>query len=613
MFSNFKLLIFFLVFSISLSVSAKKYNYDRNKTINLIRKGADFLYDNVLDSSIVYLQNAGNVALVNQDSLLIVACYNNLGIIYSEKSDFKKSISCFQKAYQFQNNLNSAETMDNMLNMMIVYRKIGDLSQAVDIGTKLLSQLDHSQKTKILASCFNEFGIINKIQKKYDEAIEFYKRSLEIRKENKNLRGVVGSLNNIGNTYKEKGEYQSALRYLEQSLELKLANGTKKSLGTAYMNIADLQIRLKMYHEAEENLFKALFYKEKINDKSGIVATCDLFAWLYTDMKLYSKAEEYVYRAKEIAKEISSLQLQKETYLRLKNLYAAQNLGKKALFYYDKYVTVKDSLLNVNSIKHIQEMEAKYQAREKQQKIEVLNLENQNKDLLLEKSKQKNWMLFSAFVLLILVLIPSILVMKQRQKNRLLQERIAGENQECTRISRDLHDGIAGSLSHLCRSMEQEPENSAFAKQLRTITDEVRSISHNLNLEVIGKQDFKSAILDSLPLHGFSDEIDFQIHLPENFEVADYSKRINLVRVVQELVHNSLKHAQASTIVVKFSQRGEKQMLEYADDGIGMELDSEQIKSGNGNHNIRERVSILAGKMDVKTSPGEGYYFKLVF
>lgn len=604
-FSYFKIISMFLFQCFIFHSIANNISDERNEIIRLIKNGANNLSKYNLDSSVVYFKKAAELSVILQDSVLIVACYNNLGLSYIEMSDYKESVSYFQKAYQFQSNLNSTESMNNLLNLMVVYRKMGALPKAVDIGTKLLSKFDHKQNTKSMASCFNEFGIINKIQKKYDQAIEFYKKSLDIRRENHNFKGIVGSLNNIGNTYKEKGKYKKALKYFNEALELKMINGSLKSLGTAYMNIADLQIRLKKYYDAENNLLKALEYKEKINDKSGIVATCDLFAWLYTEMKLYEKAEEYVHRAKKIAEEISSLDLQKETYLRLKNLYAAQNKGQKALYYYDKYIAVKDSIFNTESMKHMQEMETRYQTREKEQQIKLLHLENSNQELLLQKTRLGNWLLAGFALLLLLSILPVYYFIKQKQNYRLLQERSMAENKECNRISRELHDGVVSNLSYLCRWGEDEQVNGHFIQKLRKVSEEIRGISHQLNVNAIGKLAFRESLIDSLDLEHFPKDIDLKIYLPDDFEVEKYDEKMNWIRIIKELLNNSLKYADASIIQIQFLQTGKSIHFQYQDNGRGVDL--QKVKPGNGMQNIEDRVKLLTGKMEMNSELGEGF------
>jgi len=111
-------------------------------------------------------------------------------------------------------------------------------------------------------------------------------------------------------------------------------------------------------------------------------------------------------------------------------------------------------------------------------------------------------------------------------------------------------------------------------------------------------------------LDHFPKDIDLKIHLSEDFEIDDYKKKIYIIRIVQELINNSLKHAQASTIIIKFKKENSKLQLEFADDGIGVDL--EKIRKGNGWHNIHERAEFLSGKLKIDSSEGNGFYLKLV-
>jgi signal transduction histidine kinase len=112
-----------------------------------------------------------------------------------------------------------------------------------------------------------------------------------------------------------------------------------------------------------------------------------------------------------------------------------------------------------------------------------------------------------------------------------------------------------------------------------------------------------------LQLDHFPEDIDLKIYVPDGFEIDDYEKKINLIRIVQELKTNSLKHGNASSIVISFSRVQNKVRLDYSDNGIGFDL--KEAKKGNGLINIQERVELLSGKLDWQTSPDNGVSFHL--
>jgi len=597
------ILLFVLCCVLSINTSLGINQNKKEEALHFIKKGVSFWSDGQIDSAIIYLMKAERNSRLINDSAYIVACYNNLGIIYTDTGKYKESLNSFQNAYTHLSDTLSEQACKIILNIGIVYGKLGIYEKALNYYMRVLDYDTEVLSEKLRASFYNQVGIVKRMQREFIASIEYFNKSLELYKSISDKNKIAGELNNIGNSYKDLKKYKKALQYFNEALVLKKELGNKKSLGTAYNNIGDLQISLSDYKNAEKNILKSLKVKEEIKYKAGIISSCSLLGELYSIQKKYKKAEQYLLRAKGIVEEIKALNLQREVYLQLKNLYAAQNKGKQALAYYDKYIAVKDSIFNTENMQHMQEMETRYQTREKEQQIEVLNIEK-------EAKVQESLYMKIVLGVFLFSMLPLAFFMKQRHKTRLLQERITGENRECNRISRDLHDGVASSLSHLCRSIEKEDTEQEFAVQLRKISDEVRSISHQLNMTAIGNQKFREALSDSLPLDHFPKDIDLKIHLSEDFEIDDYKKKVYIIRIVQELINNSLKHAQASTIIIKFKKENSKLQLEYADDGIGVDL--EKIRKGNGWHNIHERAEFLSGKLKIDSSEGNGFYLKLV-
>ncbi len=606
----FLTLFLFATFATYSSNSTPVNKASREEIVQLITRGIHHWSKQQYDSAAYYLQLSERKSLQAKDTQLLTSCYNNQGLLFMAKGEYERSIDSYEKTLSFYSDtIPSRSKLLALLNIGISYKRMGNYNKSLEYLTQVTQYAKHFPQGKELASCYNEMGIIKGKQKLYQEALSYYMKSLDIRKKIDYKKGIVGSLNNIGYAYKELKQYDKALIYFDQTLELKKQIGNKKSLATTYMNIGDLQMLLADYINAEKNLFNSLQLKEEVKDKAGIVTSKCLLGELYTQLKQYTKAEQHLKQAQKIAKEIQALGLQKESYLQLKNLYVAKGDMSHAIAFYDLYLSTRDSIFSRENVKNMQRLETQFKTREKEQEIKMLNLENENKDLQLTQSKQEIIYLGASLIIILLALFPVAFLIKHRQKNKLLEERIIGENKECNRISRELHDGVASSLSYLCKHMEQEDSQNTFIEKLRSISDEVRGISHQLNMSAIGSQRFKSALSDSLHLNHFPAEIELQIVMDDDFDIEEYNTKVNTIRIIQELVNNSLKHSQASTIVIKFRQNKKQMLVEYADDGIG--IDTEQLKKGNGLINIEERVAYLSGKMEIVTSPGNGFYIKV--
>jgi signal transduction histidine kinase len=81
---------------------------------------------------------------------------------------------------------------------------------------------------------------------------------------------------------------------------------------------------------------------------------------------------------------------------------------------------------------------------------------------------------------------------------------------------------------------------------------------------------------------------------------------INVYRIIQELVNNAVKYAQAAQIVVQLTKTPNKVMITVEDDGKGFDLSALERSSGIGIANIKHRVNYLNGSFDIHSKPGDG-------
>lgn len=87
---------------------------------------------------------------------------------------------------------------------------------------------------------------------------------------------------------------------------------------------------------------------------------------------------------------------------------------------------------------------------------------------------------------------------------------------------------------------------------------------------------------------------------------------VNVFRILQELVNNSIKHASCSVINITINQIPGELTLNYKDDGIGFNITNE-TKKGMGLANIDARVRLYEGQYTLVTSPGKGTSYNIVF
>jgi len=191
-----------------------------------------------------------------------------------------------------------------------------------------------------------------------------------------------------------------------------------------------------------------------------------------------------------------------------------------------------------------------------------------------------------------------------------------GRQQEKQRVSQELHDGVLSKLFGTRLSLDGiNTKNDAksietrnrYLDELKSIEQEIRQISHDLNAEIfdvnLGYTEVITNLIDAqMSISNVTYE--FQNDTSINWEQVPNKVKIHFYRILQESLQNINKHANASTSTIKFYQNDNKIQFEIIDDGVG--FDDAKAKKGIGLKNIRARIKELNGKLIFTTSKGKG-------
>ena len=200
---------------------------------------------------------------------------------------------------------------------------------------------------------------------------------------------------------------------------------------------------------------------------------------------------------------------------------------------------------------------------------------------------------------------------KNKEDNtRIMAKRllVSGLENERRRLSRELHDGLGPYLTSLKYYIENNVENELKKTEMKKIVDEtiseIRSMSNALMPASI--DDFGIGVTLTNYIENLKKSTSINIEYEdltkqENSNISDH-QAINLFRISQELINNSLKHSKAKNIRITLSEFDEFISLFYFDDGSGFDINT--VKLGSGITNIKERVDICNGKITINALPG---------
>jgi signal transduction histidine kinase len=190
----------------------------------------------------------------------------------------------------------------------------------------------------------------------------------------------------------------------------------------------------------------------------------------------------------------------------------------------------------------------------------------------------------------------------------LLNAALQSQEEERKRIGRDLHDDVGASLANLRMVLAQQAAGPAYKPLIDHIITTVRTISHSLSppgLDLFGLEHTLHELCDTFNTAGQL-QLRFINEAGDRVDALPNEVALALYRVVQELLSNTIKHAEAKKVDLVFSQNGNGIMLRYTDDGKGMAPEKAK-KSGMGMQNIAGRLRMIQASYEVDTSPGNGF------
>lgn len=507
-----------------------------------------------------------------------------------------------------------------------------------------------------------------------DQAEHFYKEAIKTYQDNKDKMVVPSDLAfgavNLANLYLQSypEEYQSkSLEHAKLALDIALETRQYNLVASSYGIMSELAKKNNRTEEAKSYLMAALtaISNESIIDNATVMNIFLKLSHIYENEGDYSQAVHYY---KQYVKTFESV-FNAEKIEQSKRLEAQfdkerqdQQLIRMQLESEKKEQEI--SLMRALAGQQEQELQnLKLQEENQRQQLEVVQLEaeRRNQELQLSRleSKQRAQDLYNsqkelnyksrlntvysllaiAFFLSILLLLyayrqrsqtlkqekdlHSLALEQEKQNSRIsnLTAMLKGQETERARLARDLHDGLGGLLSgtkiSLSRAVDKkenelETEVNKSIGQLDIAVNELRRVAHNLMPELLLKYGLKEA-LNEYATRMSNDSLDISAQFINFKTNLDSERQVLVYRIIQELVNNAIKHADASQILIQLTENSDKIHITVEDNGKGFDTHTLDGKSSAGMHNIASRLDFLKGKMSIDSQINLGTTIEFEF
>lgn len=524
-----------------------------NKQLFYIYTNFGALYSNRQDNAIAiryYFLALGKMkSAALQDTSFLILLYNNIGATFMQLSQQDKALFYLEKGIELAlKTEDSLQLGDLYLNMGMAHQEKLEYAKALNALSYAARLFERYHFRHSLQHAYYCIGRNYLFQNQLQDALDYFDRAVEVdavaaKRNSRLLQGIAGAAFKLGDYEKSEKKYNEALRIGEQE-------GLREDRLTIYQYLAKIYTRQNRYRLAQQYQLAYSELSDSINTEKHLTAVNQL---------------EVKYRVSEKDREIAQKQvllLQQKSRLKRKNLWIA-GISTGALLLSTLFISL-------------------YRIKRHKERLQQEHIRNLEKE----------------------------------QEIRSLKAKIKGEEEERVRVARELHDGVMVQFSAVKMNLSVLPKKYSMLKgaddfkkiveNLDYATGELRRTAHNLLPDVLLEGGLSEAVFY------FCKELQQSTGLVIDFQqYVDLPRlqpevELSVYRMVQELLQNVIKHAEASLVIIQLSYADDLLSITIEDNGKGFDRSDTSGKDGIGLRNIYARVTALKGQIEIQSNESGG-------
>lgn len=521
-----------------------------------------------------------------------------------------------QQAYNLLDSIRKTAKLTPTVKLVLLQKlaqrslEINDFKMLSTYSIQGIQLSRHLQKDSLHAYFYKFLGISQVYSKKPEMAIENWKKSAAIAKKANEPYIQVTNYNNIGGTLIDMNQFEEAEKYLLQSIELSEKNG-KWSLRNKLLStrlLATLYDRTNRQKQAEPIYEKVQLAAYELEDTNLICSNLVFHATFLAKIGKADKALEKTTEALRLIEPYGDNNSLMTTLQFHSSMLSKAGRYKEAYETYGRAFSLFQENYKAENQLQINQLETQFKTKELEEAKKLADAQS-----LAEKRQKENYLILLVLIISLIFIALLLLYLWNEKRNaqlqlRFQQERLAsvieGQEQERSRIAKELHDGIVQDLTVLKMEMSQQNPASETTEKLDKLTKEVRELSYQMMPVTLREMGLIAAIEEllhrSLSKNGIAFEFEhfnYEKRLSEKIEVSVY-------RICQELLNNVLKHAGANRVHVILRKTENQLTFIFEDNGKG--FDTTNAKKGIGLESLNSRIAFLNGNLEIDSSEQKG-------
>jgi signal transduction histidine kinase len=578
---------------------------------------------------IAYATECLELAKQSKNQMAQLNGFNGMGNAYESLGNYDSARWCHVNSYEIAKKIGSkGPLVATLFNIATCYKEQGKYKQALDIYIEAFKKVENEKTYNSRIHYY--MGEMYLMLSNYEQAIYHsklgYKKCMEF-----DFEYVAYNMNVVLAKCKlQLGEIDSAI-YILKITRNKLKSYTDQISYCICLNaLGEAYLLDKNYEKAIECFLEELMIQEKIGNANGTCIANLNLAFSYAVLNKLD-VKRIKYHLQKAENSLNHIQHNKDalmqTYKKLSKTYEIIDVVPKAYSYFKLYSEIKDELLNTERFNQMNELQTKYATEKKEKQIQTQNADLENQKVVLERNRLQIILLIVALAFFTLFSYLFYKWYKSKQKTKLMleiqhQEQLREtalkdkENEERTRIAKDIHDELGSGLSKIKLMSDlikkQEIQDKNVNAQLNSISetsgklvDNMRDLiwvwnpeNNNLSNLIARIREYSYDYLEEFP-------IEFKVNSPEIIPEYTISNEVgrNIYMIVKEILQNIVKHSYASNVELIISVNT-KLKIEFIDNGKG--FDSHLDFKGNGIKNLKSRSERIGASIVFNSELNKG-------
>ncbi|MGV3609828.1 MAG: tetratricopeptide repeat-containing sensor histidine kinase [Fluviicola sp.] len=581
---------------------------------------------------------------------------------YYFRSDAKKAIGFGSKSLQLAKTLNDDVVLANTYNdYSMPFLTTGNFQKSVELNYKALEIRTRLKDTSGMISSYAklgngyyELGRYKKAQQSYNQAIYYAKilgdentllqiyqnsanvlesggfikealkmqldvHEIAVRTDNKLVQ--ISNYGNLGSCYQKLNQFQKAREMYLKAVPIAKETNQPEQLAMVYQGLGVVERAAGNTDLGLNYYLQALRLYKKLHSKTGEGIIAVNIGNSFADLKQPDSAAFYLNYGLKLVKETKSYKQILNAYRGLSELELNRKNYQKAAEYLVLQNKYQDSVTLFQGNELIADVFGKYELEKNQRALAESEAKNAKNQLY-----QAIWIGISATLFLLFVVVFLFFrhkrkiakeeLIRTKQEEHYLREKQL--NEQKLSISRELHDNVGSQITYLISSIDNlsyfDEANKGLNSKLHDLSDFGRNTMQELRSTIWAMNSEDGSIETLLTrVESLRTKIPLPIEIHNKLR-ADYplksTELLNLYRIIQESIQNTLKYAEATTIRISLEENANRISVTISDNGQGIQSEN---SSGNGLQNMRYRCEQIGGEFQLKTSKNDGTAISCTF